>query len=154
VDGGCVTVRLLTVIDGRWGWVGLVVFALLAACLEGLDCNVTRMIPVFVLMDDAPASFDECRPPPASERGSSSGLGSPRAEHEVLAGSPHGAIVIDHEAARSWCEPIRRLEAVKRRCDLLRPCAVAAMPRTHLGSTRQAEAESVSWTTPTEGESP
>jgi hypothetical protein len=92
-----------------------VVFGFLAVCLEGLDGSVAAMIPVLVLMDDAPASFHECGPPPASERGSSSGSGSPRAEHEVLVGAPLGAIVIDHEVTRSWCEPIRRLEAVEHR---------------------------------------
>jgi hypothetical protein len=87
------------------------------------------------LADDAPASFHECGPPPASERGSSSGSGSPRAEHEVLAGSPLGAIAIDHEAARSSCEPSRRLEAVKRRCNWPGPPGKSATPRTALISS-------------------
>jgi hypothetical protein len=51
-----------------------------------------------------------CSPiPPASERGSSSGEGSPRAERELLAGSPLGASLNDRDTARSCCEPSRDL---------------------------------------------
>jgi hypothetical protein len=48
------------------------------------------MLLASFLANDAAASFDERRLPTASERGSSSGEGSPWAEQEVLAGSPAG----------------------------------------------------------------
>jgi len=74
-----------------------------------LDGASDELLLPSINANGAVAAF-ACSPiPPASERGSSSGEGSPRAERELLAGSPFGASLNDRDTARSFCEPSRDL---------------------------------------------
>ena len=61
------------------------------------------------LANDAAASFDERRLPPAAKRGQVSGEGSPGAEQELLAGSPVG------RTRQKFLRADPELDAVERR---------------------------------------
>ncbi len=81
---------------------------------------VLLMVPLLTLLasflaNDATASFDDRRLPPAAQRSQVPEREAQGAEQEVSGGFARRANFTDREAARSCCEPSRRLDAVERR---------------------------------------
>src|SRR5271167_2032866 len=77
------------------------------------------MLVASFLANDAPASFDERRLPPARS-GVKFRRGQPLGRARSSGGFARRANFNDREAARSCCEPSRGLDAVERRWSLTR----------------------------------
>src|SRR5208283_4771839 len=100
------------------------------------------MLLASFLANDAAASFDERRSPPARS-GVKFRRGQPLGRARSSGGFARRANFNDHETARSCCEPSRRLDAVERRWSWVAFALVFRaqfeFPNSLMGGSRNAD---------------